>query len=181
MEEIPYPSPPPAHLPKHYGSYHQLYRLDGKLIAMSIIDICGHYGLYNLESSTNIRFPQCRHVCPASTSSTTMTGRGSLSERHVGALNAPKSILTRHYSLASFARPPWRTKSTTPVSHRCNPFISVGFPYRMVGLLYNISQTPSGFYVHSCQKMRYKGEYHPSYLADPVRPFLVRKRLSSTV
>ena len=25
-----------------------------------------------------------------------------------------------------------------------------------------------GFYIHSCQKMRYKGEYSPSYLADPV-------------
>jgi len=24
-----------------------------------------------------------------------------------------------------------------------------------------------GFYVHSCQKMRYKGDYQPSYLADP--------------
>ncbi|KAL1739470.1 hypothetical protein HDZ31DRAFT_77573, partial [Schizophyllum fasciatum] len=23
------------------------------------------------------------------------------------------------------------------------------------------------FYIHSCQKMRYKGEYSPSYLADP--------------
>lgn len=28
-----------------------------------------------------------------------------------------------------------------------------------------------GFYIHSCQKMRYKGEYSPSYLADPVRVF----------
>lgn len=25
----------------------------------------------------------------------------------------------------------------------------------------------AGFYIHSCQKMRYKGEYAPSYLADP--------------
>ncbi|KAF7983892.1 hypothetical protein HWV62_18250 [Athelia sp. TMB] len=24
-----------------------------------------------------------------------------------------------------------------------------------------------GFYIHSCPKMRYKGEYSPSYLADP--------------
>jgi len=24
-----------------------------------------------------------------------------------------------------------------------------------------------GFYIHSCKKMRYKGEYLPSYLADP--------------
>lgn len=26
----------------------------------------------------------------------------------------------------------------------------------------------SGFYIHSCQKMKYKGGYSPSYLADPV-------------
>ena len=25
----------------------------------------------------------------------------------------------------------------------------------------------AGFYIHSCQKMRYKGDYAPSYLADP--------------
>jgi len=24
-----------------------------------------------------------------------------------------------------------------------------------------------GYYIHSCQKMKYKGEYSPSYLADP--------------
>lgn len=26
-----------------------------------------------------------------------------------------------------------------------------------------------GFYIHSCQKMRYKGQYAPSYLLEPVR------------
>ena len=29
------------------------------------------------------------------------------------------------------------------------------------------TQPSTGFYIHSCQKMRYKGEYSPSYLADP--------------
>jgi arginine-tRNA-protein transferase len=29
----------PTHLPRTYGSYHQLYRLDGKLIALSVLDI----------------------------------------------------------------------------------------------------------------------------------------------
>ena len=38
-DPIPYDSPPPSHLPLEYGSYHQLYRLDGELIAMSVIDI----------------------------------------------------------------------------------------------------------------------------------------------
>jgi len=32
-----------------------------------------------------------------------------------------------------------------------------------------------GFYIQSCQKMRYKGEYAPSYLLDPVRqPLLIQ-------
>jgi arginyl-tRNA---protein transferase len=39
QEAIPYSSPPPNHLPTHYGSYHWSYRLDGKLIAVSVIDI----------------------------------------------------------------------------------------------------------------------------------------------
>jgi arginyl-tRNA--protein-N-Asp/Glu arginylyltransferase len=29
---------------------------------------------------------------------------------------------------------------------------------------------PAGYYVHTCPKMLYKGEYSPSYLLDPVRP-----------
>jgi arginyl-tRNA--protein-N-Asp/Glu arginylyltransferase len=27
----------------------------------------------------------------------------------------------------------------------------------------------TGYYIHTCAKMRYKGEYGPSYLLDPVR------------
>jgi arginine-tRNA-protein transferase len=38
-EPIPYTMQSPPHLPKEYGSYHQLYRLDGQLIAMAVIDI----------------------------------------------------------------------------------------------------------------------------------------------
>ena len=39
--EIPYPtgSDKPEHLPTHYGSYHQMYRVDGKLIAVGVLDI----------------------------------------------------------------------------------------------------------------------------------------------
>jgi Arginine-tRNA-protein transferase, C terminus len=36
---IPYAQPPPNHLPTSYGSYHQLYRLDGQLIAIGVLDI----------------------------------------------------------------------------------------------------------------------------------------------
>lgn len=39
VESIPYGSTPPAHLPEDYGSYHQMYRVDGELVAMGVIDI----------------------------------------------------------------------------------------------------------------------------------------------
>ncbi|KAI9000901.1 arginine-tRNA-protein transferase [Trametes punicea] len=38
-QPIDYPSGRPAHLPENYGSYHQLYRLDGELVAVGVIDI----------------------------------------------------------------------------------------------------------------------------------------------
>ena len=38
-ETIPYTEEPPDHLPKEYGAYHQMYRIDGALVAMSVIDI----------------------------------------------------------------------------------------------------------------------------------------------
>lgn len=41
-------------------------------------------------------------------------------------------------------------------------FSSLVFPTRRS---YTLCQ---GFYIYSCPKMRYKGEYAPSYLADPV-------------
>lgn len=41
-EPIPYNSAPPPHLPRQYGSYHQLYRLDGELIAIAVLDILPH-------------------------------------------------------------------------------------------------------------------------------------------
>jgi len=38
-EPIPYQTPLPRHLPSHFGSYHQMYRLDGELIAVGVLDI----------------------------------------------------------------------------------------------------------------------------------------------
>ena len=39
QQSINYPSGTPLHLPQSYGSFHQLHRIDGQLIAMSVIDI----------------------------------------------------------------------------------------------------------------------------------------------
>ncbi|KAG1755820.1 arginine-tRNA-protein transferase [Suillus lakei] len=82
-EPIPYPASPPDHLPSRYGSFHQMYRLDGELIALS-----------------------------------------ALRE-------------------ASLAREIYDAGAIT------------------------VTSLAMGFYIHSCPKMKYKGEYSPSYLADP--------------
>jgi len=112
MEPIPYPSTPPAHLPSHYGSYHQLYRLDGRLVAMSVIDI----------------LPSC-------VSSVDFMWEKEYEKFSLGKLSALREI-----SLAK-------------------EFHGAGVP--------QLRHLYMGYYIHNCQKMKYKGEYSPSYLADP--------------
>ncbi|KAG8979202.1 Arginyl-tRNA--protein transferase 1 [Tulasnella sp. JGI-2019a] len=41
-QRILYSKPPPSYLPVEYGSYHQMYRLDGELIAMGVVDVLPH-------------------------------------------------------------------------------------------------------------------------------------------
>ncbi|KIY46622.1 hypothetical protein FISHEDRAFT_46915 [Fistulina hepatica ATCC 64428] len=109
---IPYTEPPPPHLPKAYGSYHQLYRLDGQLIAMAVLDILPSCvsSVYFMYDKTWERFS-------------------------LGKLSAIREIsLVREIHDAGVEQ---------------------------VQYLY------LGFYIHSCPKMRYKGDYFPSYLADP--------------
>ncbi|KAI0650632.1 arginine-tRNA-protein transferase [Trametes meyenii] len=109
---IHYPSGRPDHLPENYGSYHQLYRLDGQLIAMGVIDI-----LPNCVSSVYFMYDK-------------KWNRFSL-----GKLSALReAALAREMHEAGVQ----------------------GMKYLYMG-----------FYIHTCQKMRYKGEYSPSYLADP--------------
>lgn len=111
-EIIPYENDAPSHLPKTYGSYHQLYRLNGELIALGVLDILPHcvssvYFMYDVEWE----------------------------EFSLGKLSALREI-----SLACEMH-----KAGAP---------GMGFLYM-------------GFFIYSCPKMRYKGEYSPSYLADP--------------
>ncbi|KAH9994119.1 arginine-tRNA-protein transferase [Russula compacta] len=112
MEPIPYPSAPPAGLPSHYGSYHQLYRLDGRLVAMGVIDI----------------LPSC-------VSSVYFMWEKEYERFSLGKLSALREI-----SLAK-------------------EFHDAGVP--------QLKHLYMGYYIHNCQKMKYKGEYSPSYLADP--------------
>ncbi|KAH9045211.1 arginine-tRNA-protein transferase [Lactarius pseudohatsudake] len=94
-EPIPYPSTPPTHLPSHYGSYHQLYRLDD--------------------------------ILPSCVSSVYFMWEKEYEKLSLGKLSALREI-----SLAKEFHDAW------------------------------------WYYIYTCQKMKYKGEYSPSFLADPV-------------
>ncbi|KAJ7904373.1 arginine-tRNA-protein transferase, partial [Mycena olivaceomarginata] len=109
---IPYSSPPRPHLPTNYGSYHQLYKCDGKLIALGVIDI----------------LPSC-------VSSVYFMYDPEWEKFSLGKLSALREI-----SLASEIK-------------------ASGAP--------GMTSLYMGFYIYSCPKMRYKGDYSPSYLADP--------------
>lgn len=109
---IPYTSPPPDHLPLNYGSYHQLYKLNGQLIGMGVLDI----------------LPKC-------VSSVYFMYDKAMERFSLGKLSALREI-----SLAQEIREAGASE---------------------MEYLY------MGFYIYSCQKMRYKGDYSPSYLADP--------------
>lgn len=111
-EPIPYLKPPPKHLPLNYGSYHQLYKIDGELVAMAVLDI----------------LPSC-------VSSVYFMYDKSWERFSLGKLSALREV--------SLAR-----------------------EINELGI-HEMQSLYMGFYIYSCQKMRYKGEYSPSYLADP--------------
>ena len=94
-----------------YGSYHQQYYLDGKLVMVGVIDIlprclCSMYVYYD---------PAIMFLSPG--------------------------VVSALYEVAY-----------TRMLHSLIPSLEI---YSM------------GYYVHSCQKMRYKGQYSPSFLLCP--------------
>ncbi|KAG8914626.1 Arginyl-tRNA--protein transferase 1 [Tulasnella sp. 408] len=114
-QRIPYAKQPPAHLPKTYESYHQMYRVDGELVAMGVIDVLPHcvssvYLMYDPKWEAH-----------------------SLGK--LGKLSALKEIALAQ-EISSYGAP------------------GMGYLYM-------------GFYIHTCQKMRYKAQYAPSFLLDP--------------
>ena len=90
----------------HYGSYHQLYRINGELVAVSVLDILPS----GLSSVYAFYDPDKRHLA-------------------LGKYTALKEI------------------------DLCRAL--------------NLKYYYMGFYIHSCEKMRYKGEYQPSELLCP--------------
>ncbi|TFK76012.1 hypothetical protein BDN72DRAFT_831455 [Pluteus cervinus] len=111
-EPIPYPQTPPPYLPRQYGSYHQLYRIDGKLMAMAVLDI----------------LPTC-------VSSVYFMYDIDWEDHSLGKLSAMREVsLAREIHEAGVD---------------------------------NMLYLYMGFYIHSCPKMKYKGDYSPSFLADP--------------
>ncbi|KAL2794684.1 arginine-tRNA-protein transferase [Aspergillus keveii] len=94
---------------RRLGSWHQCYRLDGKLIAVAVLDL-----MPNGVSSVYIFYdPDYEHW-------------------EFGKLSAMREI-----ALA----------------------IEDGYKYYYMG-----------YYIHSCQKMRYKGTFRPQYILDPESP-----------
>jgi arginine-tRNA-protein transferase len=91
---------------KKLGSYHQCYRIDGKLIAIGVLDL----------------LPQC-------VSAVYFMYHESVHEYGFGKLGAMREI-----ALAEEEGYKWWY---------------------------------AGFYIHSCVKMRYKGDYTPQYMLDP--------------
>ncbi|KAG8218768.1 arginine-tRNA-protein transferase [Butyriboletus roseoflavus] len=111
-EPIPYQTPPPRHLPSHFGSYHQMYRLDGELIAVGVLDIL-----------------------PGCVSSVYFMYNAKWEKYSLGKLSALREVaLAREIHDAGLS---------------------------------SLDALYMGFYIHSCPKMSYKGEYTPSFLADP--------------
>ncbi|KIM90668.1 hypothetical protein PILCRDRAFT_811124 [Piloderma croceum F 1598] len=111
-EPIPYTKRRPRHLPSHYGSYHQLYRVDGELIAMAVVDI-----LPNCVSSVYFIYDK------------------KWEKHSLGKLSALREAC---------------------LANEMHDAGALG-----MNALY------LAFYIHSCQKMRYKADYSPSYLVDP--------------
>ncbi|QRV87397.1 arginyl-tRNA-protein transferase [Ceratobasidium sp. AG-Ba] len=104
--------PTPYPLPTHYGSYHQMYRVDGQLVAIGVVDI-----LPGCVSSVYFMYAE---------------GWGDWSLGKISAVREAALAKELHDAGAD-----------------------------IIDSLY------MGFYIHSCPKMKYKGEYEPSYLLDP--------------
>ncbi|KAF4551999.1 Arginyl-tRNA--protein transferase-like protein [Elsinoe fawcettii] len=92
---------------KKLGSYHQCYRLDGRLIAMGVLDL----------------LPHC------------VSGVYFLYHRDFEKWSFGKLSALREAALA----------------------LEGGYEYYYMG-----------YYIHSCQKMQYKGDYKPQYVLDPM-------------
>ncbi|KAG8865347.1 Arginyl-tRNA--protein transferase 1 [Tulasnella sp. 330] len=112
-QKILYSVSPPPYLPVEYGSYHQMYRLDGELIAMGVVDV----------------LPHC-------VSSVYLVYLPKMEEHSLGKLSALREIALTQ-DMARHGAP------------------GMGFLYM-------------GFYIHSCAKMKYKAQYSPSYLLEPM-------------
>ncbi|EUC57834.1 arginyl-tRNA-protein transferase [Rhizoctonia solani AG-3 Rhs1AP] len=115
QEPIPYrntSAQPTYPLPTHYGSYHQMYRVDGQLIAIGVIDI----------------LPGC---------------------------------VSSVYFLYAPEWNPWSLGKISAIREA-----TLAKEIHDAGVE-SMTSLYMGFYIHSCPKMRYKGEYEPSYLLDP--------------
>lgn len=114
FESTPADARPPGHSPPcGLGSFHQQYWLDGKLIAVGVLDVLPH----------------------------------ALSSKYFFWDSEYAALAPGKFSALKEAEWVQRAAQTCPALHY----------YYM------------GFYIHSCHKMRYKADYHPSDLLCPER------------
>jgi len=156
------PSPLPSFHPssseedKEYclpcGSYHQLYRLNGKLIAVGVVDLLPRC----LSSVYCFYDPDYRHLS-------------------LGKYTALREIAWVQRAHARRpALPPSLPPSLLPPGARFGDSKLTGSSDGEEPLSFLAPFRPDlqyyylGYYIHSCPKMRYKGNYEPSELLCPV-------------
>lgn len=133
--------------PLGYGSYHQLYRIDAKLVALAVLDI-----LPNCVSSVYFIYdPDYAHLSLGRVSACRELSLALDIAVPVATTGIPKSeVRKRHDGLT-------KKENAEDVEDRGR--VGGGWYYM-------------GFYIPSCAKMAYKGEYAPSSLVDPCSPLL---------
>ena len=125
-----------TNLVNNYGSYHQQYRIDGKLIAVGVIDILP----YCLSSVYFFYDPDYSFLS-------------------LGTYSALKEIEYVQKIIQANTRTETNNNNTNTNTNTNQQNISQQTP-RFPNLKYYYL----GYYIHQCNKMKYKGQYKPSQL-----------------
>lgn len=135
----PHQTEPTSHPDYNYGSQHGLYYLDGRLIALAVLD-----------------------VLPGAVSSVYLAWDPAYAGLGLGKISALREIaMVREMREAGVEGMEAYMMGESPSWGEMIELTADDGAYRW-----------TGYYIHTCPKMRYKGEYQPSSLLDPVRSFL---------
>jgi len=161
-----------------YGSYHQHYRIDGVLIAVGVVDILPHclssvYAFYDPDlsgiSSTGTVGDKFTAVFPFSGKKQEDYDSNSCMDCDIHKKRVNVNDLEMHHlhhqqNTQHNKRPSLKLNLGKFTALREIEWVKRAFQRRPVPLEYYYL----GYYIHSCPKMKYKGEYKPSSLLCPV-------------